>query len=279
MVNENTEIFFHLGLTKVASTYFQQTVFPRLEGVTYFPKHQFGRFRDPAVMQAEGKLLFSTEKDRRIVEAVDEIVRFWPEAKVILFVRRHDDWLLSRYKYRIRKLGRESFSAFFDPENDSGLWKREQLYLRPKIEAIEKMCKTPPLVLTHDLLKEDPGEFMRRFTTYMGTSVRPGIIRRGPVHTAFSEKQLIVLRCWNRFHRYQAREGGGSLTRKIHRKYFEFALHTVAFIAQFIPRRMIRESSLLTPADRQALLKVKTLYAADWEFCREHYGSRFRGEG
>ncbi len=274
MDRQPSEIFFHLGLTKVASTYFQKLVFPSLEGVRYYPKHQFGRYRELAGLSAEGKFLFSTEKDRRIVEAVEEIVSVWPDAKIILFIRRHDDWLLSRYKYRIRKLGGERFSEFFDLDGDTGLWKRDTLLLRPKIEAIERICKTPPLVLTYDLLKKDPEAFLTRLTSFMGTKVVSGVRRTRPVNRAFSEKQLIVLRRWNRFHHYHSGNNGKPVSGKIRRRVFEYLLHMVAFIARFVPRTLIREKQLLTAADEQELKRIRAYYADDWAFSSEYDHSR-----
>jgi hypothetical protein len=263
-------VFFHLGLTKVASTYFQKLVFPSLEGVRFFPKHQFGRYRELAETPAEGKFLFSTEKDRRIVEAVEEIVSVWPDAKIILFVRRHDDWPLSRYKYRIRKLGGEHFTEFFDLDGDTGLWKRDTLLLRPKIEAIERLCKTPPLVLSYDLLREDPEAFLTRLTSFMGTRIMANVRRSRPVNRAFSEKQLIVLRRWNRFHSYRAGKNEHSVSGKIRRRYFEYLLHMVAFVARFIPMVLIREKRFLTAADEQELQRIRAYYADDWAFSSEY---------
>ncbi len=271
-------MYFHLGFTKVASTYFQQLVFPNLEGVTFFSKHQFRRYREMVSASAEGKYLFSTEKDRGIVETAEEITALFPDARIILFVRRHDDWLLSRYKYRIRKLGSEYFPEFFDLDKDSGIWKRNELFLRPKIEAIERLCKAPPLVLTYDLLKEDPGEFLLRLTGFMGVAFDMRKHQKKPIHSAFSEKQLIILRKWNRFCIYKPMQDSTTIIRKIHRKRYEFLLHSVAFFARFIPRNMLNRKVFLTSADHLSLKRVREYYADDWNFCQQYYQKKNKAE-
>lgn len=271
-------MYFHLGLTKVASTYFQQVVFPNLEGVTYFPKHQFSRYHEVVAASNDGKYLFSTEKDRRIVEAVEEITCLCPDARIILFVRRHEDWLLSRYKYRIRKLGNESFSEFFNLDEDIGIWKRDELLIRPKIEAIERLCKVPPLVLTYDLLKEDPGEFLSRLTGFIGTAVNMKTYRRKPIHSAFSEKQLIILRKWNRVCVYKPMQDAAPIMKKIHRKYHELLLHIVAFFAQFIPRVMLTNKMFLSGSDRLSLEQIREQYADDWAFCLDYCKKNSKAE-
>lgn len=277
-MNRSMEVYFHLGLPKVASTYFQQLVFPNLAGLTYYPKHQFRRYREIIAASTKGKFLFSTEKDWNVVEAVEEITGLFPDARIILFVRRHDDWLLSRYKYRIRKLGNESFSEFFDLDEDSGLWKRNELLLKPKIEAIERLCLTPPLVLTYDLLKADPGEFLARLTSFMGVTFDMSKHRRKPMHSSFSEKQLIVLRKWNRFFIYKPLQDAGPLRRKIHMKTHEFILHTVAFFARFIPKGILSNKKFLSETDRLELERIREYYADDWAFCMEYCQKKGKAE-
>jgi len=132
-MEKELEIYFHLGLTKVASTYYQSVVFPNLSDISFYPKHQFNRYKEIVENRAGGKHLFSTEKDKRLVQTVEEIISIIPNAKIILFVRRHDDWIISRYKYHIKQHGGISFNEFFDIESDRGLWSRDSLLLRKKI--------------------------------------------------------------------------------------------------------------------------------------------------
>lgn len=269
-MKKEAEVYFHLGMSKVASTYFQELVFPNLADVNYFPKHRFKRFKNLSPAEREGKLLFSSEKDKRIVEAVEEIVAVFPDARIILFVRRHDDWLLSRYKYRIRKNGGEHFSEFFDLETDSGLWKKDTLLYRNKIEAIEKLCTSRPLILSYDLLKKSPGEFIGKLTSFMGTSLKAPLRKKRSINTAFNEKQLIFLRRFNRFYPYRQHHFRNKNCNKIYEKYRQFLLHAVAFLLHLVPGFLVRNKTLLDEADKISLTRIREYYADDWKFCKEY---------
>ena len=130
-------------------------------------------------------------------------------------------------------------------------------------------------MLTYDLLKEDPGEFLLRLTSFMGTDVNmkqkaTTTHRRKPIHSAFSEKQLIILRQWNRFCVYKPTQDAAPFMKKIHRKYHEFLLHIVAFFARFVPRGMLSNKKFLSGADRLELKRIREYYADDWAFCLDY---------
>ncbi len=263
------EFYFHIGFTKVASKYFQQKVFPYLTDVRFYKKHQYNKYKQVVRENIEGKYLFSSEKDKRIVQEAKEILEVCPDAKFIIFVRRHDDWLLSRYKYRIRKYGFESFPEFFNMDRNDGLWKLEELALKEKIQTIEKMASTKPLVLTHDYLRQDPEGFVRAVLAYMGTGIRKEV-HRERVHTAFNEKQLIGLRKWNRWFPYFPEPFKSRVPKVLYRRFKQYVLHIVAFIILIFPKFFFRNKTLLTPADRDEMKRLRDYYSEDWAFCKEY---------
>lgn len=287
------EIYFHLGYTKVASTWFQRVVFPSLEGIRFYKKHDFKKYRqfaggavagtmvrgegsfekrageEPGV-SLSGKHLFSTEKDRRIIQAVEELGALFPEAGFIVFLRRQDDWLLSRYKYRIRKHGRESFTEFFDLSHNNGVWKKETLYYRKVIEAMERNSSRRPLVLLYDQLREDPAEFIRRITAYTGTRIGQGATQHPARNIAFSEKQLLILRNWNRRFPYRHKVSRVSLINTLHSKWRDLLLHSVAFFAELAPDRWVAGQAVLTDAEKESLEQIRKHYSEDWAFCMEY---------
>ena len=270
----NFEIYFHLGLPKVASTYFQNVVFPNLAGIRYYEKHQFLRYKD--ITEAEGgRHLFSIEKDKRLVETVEEIVGQFPDAKIILFVRKHGDWIISRYKYHIRKHGAYSFKEFFNIEEDTGIWKKEDLIWRDKIENIEQLCKTPPLVLTFDELKKNPGAFIETITSFTGTELISKKKLSKKVLKAFNEKQLIVLRKFNRLFHYRPAKSLHPTLNKTHRKYREFILHILSFVTHIIPGFLISGKSVFTEEDEKDFEKIREYYKSDWDFCQKYSGTHF----
>ena len=265
MNHQHYHVYFHLGMTKVASTYLQTAIFPYLENIRFHPKHHFRTYKKLSKKTLDKHHLFSTEKDRRLVELVDEILAFFPEARIIIIVRRHDQWLLSKYKYYIRKHGYVSFREFFDLESDKGLWKRSDLFLQSKIEAIEKKCTTKPLVLTHDMLRSSPDQFLDRLASYMNSSLGRGARKRAFVNRAFSEKQLIFLRRFNSCYPYREKKSSSKFRNRVHYKYREFLLHIVAFFSQFLPATLLNGEKLID--DPGVLEEIRKYYHEDWSFC------------
>ena len=144
---EKHHIYFHLGLPKVASTYLQNEVFPKLENCRFIRKREFLKYKEIDTDLASSNLLFSSEKDRGLEESLDDILKYHPNAKVIICIRRHEDWIFSKYKYYIRKHGWMNFGQFIDINSNNGLWKTEELLFKKKIEYVIEHCKHPPLIL------------------------------------------------------------------------------------------------------------------------------------
>lgn len=269
-MDKASEIYFHLGLPKVASTYFQNVIFPNLEDIEFYPKHQFERYKDIAKDGRKGRFLFSIEKDKRLLETVEEIIKHVPDAKIILFVRRQEDWIISRYKYHIRKHGGYSFREFFDIDKDLGVWKKEQLFWKGKIEDLERICKTPPLVLNFDDLKKDPDAFISKVVNYTGTSLSKSRRRKRPVLKAFNEKQLLILLKFNRLFRYRPAKTSHPTLNKTHRKYREFLLHILSFMSHLVPGFMLAKKSLFSEAETEDFKRIQEYYRKDWEFCEKY---------
>lgn len=268
MEKQDFHVYFHLGMTKVASTYLQTAIFPYLDNIRFHRKHHFRRYKKLSEKPLKENHLFSSEKDRKLVKNVDEILTHFPNARIIVIIRRHDQWLLSRYKYHIRKHGYASFTEFFDIESDTGQWKKSDLILRSKIEEIERKCSTKPLILTHDMLRSAPDLFFEKLASYMNSRLGPGTRKKAVVNKAFSEKQLIFLRRFNRRYPYREKRSSSKLRNKIHYKYREFLLHIVAFFSLFLPAVLLKDERLIE--NPGVLEEVRNYYQEDWSFCTNY---------
>lgn len=267
-MKQNYEIYFHLGLPKTASTFVQYEIFPKLTDIKFYRKHKFKLYKNLDKTELSGKYLFSSEKDRKLANVVDKISKLFPSAKIILVFRRHDDWILSKYKYYIRKHGHKSFKGFFDIESNTGKWKREELLYRKKIEYIEKHFNSKPLILTFDKLKENPKSFISEITNYMNSSLQPNTKKQKIVKKAFRKKQLIIIRKFNRIFRYKKARTKSKILNKIHYKYWEFSLHIVAFFSLLLPEIITRKIHLIK--DEQILEKIRKYYEDDWQYCLKY---------
>lgn len=138
-------IVLHVGLTKTATTFLQNNVFPRLDKtVVYNPADIFyfvnaifslgireNRFIDEAVRLAETyasredkrTLLLSAESflqstfDQNYEESIGLIRQIFPTAEVVLFLRNQLDWLESCYRESVKHGYHQSIQDFFGYEN------------------------------------------------------------------------------------------------------------------------------------------------------------------
>ena len=265
---QHFDVYFHLGLPKVASTFLQKKIFPNFKAVLFHKKHSFNDYKALEPGNLTTKHLFSSEYDRGLEEVVDEIISVFPNARFIFVVRRQDRWILSKYKYHIRKHGNESFEAFFNLSAEEGLWKREELLFRKKIEYITKASNTKPLILLHDHLKEDSSSFIQTIATFLGTELNPKTNTNSVVNKAFNNKQLIIVRKFNELYPYTEARSTSKFRNKVHYKYREFLLHIIAFLCNFVPSFFIKKKVLLQ--NTAVLEKIQQYYAEDWAFCEQY---------
>jgi hypothetical protein len=258
------EVFFHLGLPKTASTYLQVMVFPRLQGIRYYRKKYFRHYAEIIGRGEDRRYLFSCEFDKALEEKLRLIARDFPAAKIILVFRRHDRWIASKYKYYLRKHGHKDFGDFVDIEGTNGEWLYEDLCYRPKIELAEQLFAHPPLVLTHEALRSNPAEFNHKIESFLGCQPRPEGYKSSVVKKAYSLRQLHWVRKLNRAYPYRKLESSSRFRNRLHYRYREYLLHTMAFLGRFWPVSKGAEPLL----DQKALERIREVFAEDWEYVK-----------
>lgn len=260
------QIYFHVGLGKVASTYLQQRVFPRLEGIHYIPTGRYRASKRIIPGLSAEKVLVSREFDRQFEEEVRWFTATYPEARVIILLRRHDDWIASQYRRHVKNGWYGSFEEFIDVEKDTGFWKKSDLLYKPKLDLIAECCQHPPLVLFYDDLKRDPQAFLGQLVGYMGVELPEGI-PTGVVHGSFSDKQLKVLRAFCR--KYIRRVPRSYKNKVLHwllyRPVWAF-YHLILYAARFFPSSWVPKGPLIDP---HSLEKVRAEFDADWEVVKK----------
>jgi len=260
------EIFFHVGLGKVASTYLQQQIFPQLNGVHYISTHKYKKSKQIISQHSEQKILVSREFDRQFEEEVRWFTKDFPEAKIIILLRRHDEWIASQYKRHVKNGFFGSFEEFLDLENDQGYWQQKDLLYRPKLELIKAYCQNPPLVLFYEDLKADRNQFVRQITNYMGIAPLENVSSR-QVHKSFSEKQLLVLRTFCRKYIKVMPTNHRNKVKHwiLYRPVWAF-YHLILYAAKYFPDTWLPEESLIS---EEALQKVRKEFAEDWKEAKE----------
>lgn len=262
------EIYFHVGLGKVASTYLQQCVFPRLEGIHYIPTRQYRKSMAIIPKLQAKKILVSREFDRQFEQEVRWFTSTYPQVRIIVILRRHDAWIASQYRRHVKNGWFYEFKQFFDLEGDQGYWKHEDVLYYPRLRVIEETCKHKPLVLFHDELVNDPWAFFNKIAAYTGTGYSQSRISLRSVHTSYGEKQLSVLRSFCK--RYIRKVPQGHANKLKHWLFYRpyWALfHLIMYAANLVPDRMVSDQPLIDPS---LLEQVRGMYTTDWEQVRQY---------
>ncbi len=264
-MTEKSRIYFHLGLPKTASTYLQKTVFPQLQGVVFHKKHDFRKYKgiasdDPHIH------LFSSEMDIGIEDELKRIKNIHPMASVMIVFRSHYSWILSKYKYSIRKWNHLRMAEYYSSTDDK-LLKVPTDYYRGIIELADELFDGRVLVMNYHLLKSDPGFIEGSIQDFIG--IQKAAISPGKhVNKAFNTRQLIHLRRYNEWHRYRESQSKFKFFRKLYYRYRQYLLHIVAFFSKAIP---VDELEFKEELKREKLV-IEERYKNDWAFVRERSG-------
>ncbi len=264
------EIYFHVGLGKVASTYLQHEFFPKLQSIEYIPTNRYRKSKQILAKKGPGRYLVSREFDRQFEREVTQFCATYPDAKIIVIFRKHSSWIASQYRRYAKNGFHWGFEKFMDFEKDQGHWQQKDLFFYPKLEVIERCSTQKPLVLFHEDLKKDAGAFLQRIADFTGSSFNPDHISLDSVHTSYSEKQLKVLQAFCRRFKKQ-------LPRAYHNKVLHWLLyrpwwglfHLVMYAAVLVPDQWISKSPLIS---EKQMDEIDQRYQEDWD-CVKRYAA------
>jgi hypothetical protein len=158
---------------KTGTTFLQQNVFPKFEGITYL--------RDPVIDQFlrlddDRNYLASNERlagplwgTRAQSEAtIRRLAEMFPDAKILISFRPHHRFIVSSYKQYLHEGGSLPFERYFDVDEDNGFMKKEQFVYKVKIDAIRRRFGSEPFVFLHDEVLHDLGGLLADFERYLG---------------------------------------------------------------------------------------------------------------
>ena len=259
-------VYFHVGLGKTGSTFLQQEVFPKLDGIHYVGPQQYKKVARIVSQSRQSKILVSREFDKQLEEELRSFCEQISNVKVIVCFRRQDEWMASQYRRRVKNGWLMSFHEFIDVEQNTGYWKAEELYYQPKVELIRSITGNDPLVLVYDELRDDPQAYLKRISDFIGIKL-PQNISFKPRHRSFSDKQLIVLQTFCRkFVRSVPRGRSNKLMHwLLYRPVWAF-YHIVLYAAKFIPWSLISRKELIISDELEA---VKRFFEEDWEWVKK----------
>lgn len=261
------EIYFHVGLGKTASTYLQYKVFPKLKGIYYIQRTRYNKY--PLIIKKTNynKYLISREFDRQFEKEVKKMASLYPNAKIIIVLRRNEGWLASQYRRYIKNGGNRSMQEFIDIEKNQGRWDRQEAFFYKKLQLIDENFTNKPLVLFHEELKKSPFSFIDRIAKYTGTNYDKNKINIKPRHKSYNTKQLkVIKRISKTLSLPDRKEHKTKIARYINFRTRWLFCHLILYAASLIPSKWTPEETII---DDDTLKKIREFYADDWSKCIE----------
>lgn len=267
-MTKGKDVFFHVGMGKVASKFLQYHVFPKFRNIYYIQRTRFRHYPKIIARTNYDKYLVSNEFDRQMEEATQKIANNFSNAKIIIFLRRHDSWMASQYRRRVKNGRGYDFDEFFDIFNDNGIWKQKDLYFYDKLLFLEKIFPSKPLVLFHEDLKNHPYQTIDRIAKYLGVTYNKKDINLKAKHTSYNLKQLKFMKMLSPYlFRQSFKFSKVFFFRKIQRYYRMIFRYLVLYIAYIVPKAWMPKKDLIP---KESLKKIREFYSDDWKKCKEY---------
>ncbi len=261
------EIYFHVGLPRAASTFFQYNVFPHFKGVQYIKKHSFNKRENIISRTKPEKILLSTEMDigkENKFEKLKLIAKEYPEARAILVLRKHSSWVKSKYFYFIRKHGSLDFHEFFNFEN-SGFFKIEHLEYKRKIELIEGLYSHKPYVIFQEDIADDPYLVIKKLSAFMGVEYDINKIRLSKVNKSFSQTELRRLLYLNK--KLKNWPEKVKMFNLVYRAFRNLLIRLVVIYSKLTPEKSPYLESLIPG---EAIARIDNYFENDWNYCKQY---------
>ncbi|MFW6226864.1 MAG: hypothetical protein ACOC31_02065 [Bacteroidota bacterium] len=261
------DVFFHVGLGKTGSTYLQYRFFPKLKGISYIQRTRFWSYPKYSKRPASDKLLFSREFDRQLERESKKFASYFPYARPIIILRRHDGWIASQYRRYVKNGGHLSFGEFIDIQKNDGLWDKKVLSFFDKIRFLEDHFQHKPFILFQEELKNDPFSFFDKMATFLGADYSKKDVSLKPYHQSYSEKQLKYMRKWGRKILPEKPSAGNSFIYWLTDKFRLHLCHLLLFAARFGCGRKVEHEPLI---ESELLQIIRDAYDHDWQQCLDY---------
>ena len=271
----NKDIYFHVGLAKTGSTFLQKNFFPYLKNIKYISTHDYINCIDIINKTNYKSYLISREFDKQFEREIKKFISYFPDTKIIVVFRRHDQWIASQYKRSVKNGWHWSFKNYYNI-NNKGIWKNSDLTYMNKLKIIKKYSKSKPLILKFEELKKDPFNYLNKISNYTDSKYLKTQILLKTVHKSYSEKQLIFLKKFckifkktpPKYYDYQEITLDKTIrnTNRIkHWLYYRpwwLLFHLVMYTSLLIPKSLIVKNSLINKND---LAEIKNKFKEDWK--------------
>ena len=221
----------HIGYPKAASTWLQKSLFPAIREFELVPETIISqRLLKPGTFVFDGNLErqnFNIEyKDSRLIsderflgsfnlgwnngayirELANRLQTVFPEATIILFIRRQTDIIASAYAQYVRDGGTISFTRYLNPPPNFTFqnilkFSFEQLEYHRIIEFYNTLFEGRVQVFLFEEISDNFHAFLHRFRQELCVELNDDLVDDSPRNIRYSRSILRLNRCSNIFTR------------------------------------------------------------------------------
>ena len=261
------EIYIHVGMGRVGSTFLQYQVFPKIRGLHYIQRTRFRQAKKIIGKGKSDKYLVSGELDNRYIEKYIKVFADpYNFARPILIIRRHDEWIASQYRRYLKNGNHWRFTDFFDLEDDKGYWKQESLNYYPNILLLEKYFQHKPMVLLYDDLRKDSKAFIHQIVEYMDAEIQMDQLNLSRRHASYNEMELrAVYRASERINLRKKRPFNKKWKNVLLNLWTNLLRYAIIYGSHVLPGKFSTKEQIF-PTEHQ-LGAIREHYNEDWEKC------------
>jgi hypothetical protein len=195
------EIFIDIGPHKTGSTFRQRIIYPHLKDINFLGERNILYLFFFNDFEKYSKIIISNENlsgysylpdhdalsERK--DALNNLKRMFPNAKIITCTRKRESWIKSLYKQYVWAGGVDTFERWMNRMDD------QVFDLDPYIESLKNNF-SDVLVLSFEDLKKDHRKYSRQLCDYIGSEIPT--YENKKVNVSLSERQLNIYRIFNR---------------------------------------------------------------------------------
>ncbi len=259
------EVYFHVGTERTGTTFLQHRIFPKFDGIYYIRKNEYKNAIETIQATAYSSYLVSHEFERKLEQNVILFAQALPETKPIIVFRRHDDYIKSQYRRYVKNGYKGCFTDFFDLHNDTGVFKKQDLYYCNRVDILERYFNHKPIILSYEDLKQDSIAFIKKLAEALNVSIDFQKTNLNKKHTSYSDKQLKTILYIGRYvNLKKKRIYKNGILHFFYRIYRDSIRYSALHISKLIPNKFFSSEPLIAKND---LDEVRNFYRKDWERC------------
>jgi hypothetical protein len=256
------EIYFHVGMGKVASTYLRTAFFPKLKDIFYIPRRDRHDAVDIISRNQHERYLLCRALDSNMAEGIKDMAAAFPGTRTIIVLRKPDSWLMSQYRRYVKNGFPGTLQEFMDVEDNKGFWDRSELLFMNKINLLENSFQHRPLVLFYEDMQKNPKGFFDDFVKYIGARYTFEDIQLSRVHSSHNEYGLVFRRSIRRrISDQMPKTTKIPVLHWIERRLRMLSSYALIWVGKSLPAGMRSNEAFV---DKSYLEKVKMFAARDW---------------